>query len=250
MLLEGRNAVVFAATGAIASEVSRRFAAEGATVWVSARNDTPVKELVDKITASGGTARGEQVDATDSAEIDAYLDRVAARAGSIDVVFNGIGGRPADLAYPALSTEQSLEDFMIPLRLIVGSQFLTARSAARHMARAGHGSIVLLAAGLGAIAAPHVTGLSAACAAVEGMSRSLSAEFGSSGIRVNCVRASAMPETQTIHETVAGLIRLGATPRITTPTLGRPLTVAETAATATYLASDLASGMTGQIVVL
>ena len=83
MLLQGRNAVVFAASGAIASEVSRRFAAEGATVWLSARNDTVVKELVEQISDSGGVARGEQVDATDPAEIDAYLDRVAASAGSI-----------------------------------------------------------------------------------------------------------------------------------------------------------------------
>ncbi len=216
MLLEGRNAVVFAAWGAIASEVSRRFAAEGATVWASARNDTAVKELVEEITASGRIAHGEQVDATDLAEIDAYLDRVVATTGSIDVVFNGIGGRPVDLGYPALSTEQSLDDFMVPVRLIVGSQFLTARSAGRHMAQAGYGSIVMLAAGLGAIGRPHVAGISAACAAVEGMTRSLSAEFGSRGIRVNCVRASAMPETRTIRETGAALVSLGAAPRIPT----------------------------------
>jgi 3-oxoacyl-[acyl-carrier protein] reductase len=108
----------------------------------------------------------------------------------------------------------------------------------------------VLTAGLSAMAAPYVAGLSAACAAVEGMTRSLAGELGASGIRVNCVRASAMAETRTIRETSTRLAALGAPPRIPARPLGRPLTVAETAATAAYLASDRASGMTGQVVVL
>jgi NAD(P)-dependent dehydrogenase (short-subunit alcohol dehydrogenase family) len=249
MLMEGKNAVVFAASGAIASAVARRFAAEGATTWLSARDDSTVQGIAGELSASGYRAYAERVDATDAKEIDAYLDDIAADAGGIDCVFNGIGGRPVDLGYPARSTEQTLENFLTPMRVIVGSQFLTARSAARHMP-AGRGSIVLLSSGLAKSAAPHMAGISAASAAVEALARSLAAEFSPQGVRVNCVRGNVMPETRTIQQTGAALVEFGVTPAMAGPTLGRPLTVAETAAAVAFVASDVASGMTGQVLSL
>src|SRR5262245_44832535 len=250
MLLEGMNALVFAASGAIASEVSRRFAAEGATVFASARDELAVKQLVEEITATGAVAHGERVDATDASEVDAYVDRIASTAGSVDVVFNGIGGRPSDLGYPAHSPDLSLDDFVQPIRLVVGSQFLTARSAARRMGQTGGGVIITLSTGLAASTAPYLVGVSAASGAVEAMTRSLAGEFGPDGIRVNCVRGAAMPETRTIQETVARFGALGVQPMLPARPLQRPLTVAETAATIAFVASDLASGMTGEVVVL
>jgi 3-oxoacyl-[acyl-carrier protein] reductase len=250
MLLEGKNALVFAASGAIASEVARRLAAEGATVYVSARDETAVKQLVNEITAAGGEAHGERIDATDADEIDAYVEQVASRAGTVDVAFNGIGGRPSDLGYPAHSSDVSLDRFMLPIRLVAGSQFLTARSVARPMKDAGHGAIVTMSTGLANSTAPHIVGVSTASGAVEAMTRSLAGEFGPFGIRVNCVRGSGMPETRTIQETVAGFVDMGLQPSFPPRPLQRPLTVAETAATVAFIASDLASGMAGEVVVL
>jgi NAD(P)-dependent dehydrogenase (short-subunit alcohol dehydrogenase family) len=249
MLLSGKNALVFGASGAIASAVSRRFAEEGATVFVSARDDTAIKELVEDITTNGGEAHGDHVDSTDPAEVDAYVDRVARSAASIDVVFNGTGSRPGQLGYPAFSTDQPLEDFLGPMRIMVGSQFLTARAAARHMKDAGAGTIVLLSTGLAMAPSPLVAGVAAASAAVEAMTRSLAAELGEHGIRVNCIRPQGMPETRTIQETVAGFARLGVQPWFAPRPLGT-LTVAETADAVVVAASGRTSGMTGQVVVL
>jgi NAD(P)-dependent dehydrogenase (short-subunit alcohol dehydrogenase family) len=250
MLLEGKNALVFAASGAIASAVSRRFADEGAAVFVSARDETAVKQLVDDLSASGAEARGHRVDATDADEINAYVDRVAADAGSVDVVFNGIGARPRELGYPAHSDDLSVEDFLRPIDLVVASQFLTARAAARHMKDAGHGVIVTLSTGLAASTAPFVVGVSAASGAIEAMTRSLAGEFGPHGVRVNCVRGSGMPESRTIQETIAGLVSMGVKPEFPSRPLQRPLSLAETAATVAFVASDMATGMSGEVVVL
>jgi NAD(P)-dependent dehydrogenase (short-subunit alcohol dehydrogenase family) len=249
MLLEGKTALVFGASGAIASTVSRRFAAEGATVFASARDDTAVKELVEDINAGGGKAHGDHVDSTDPGEIDAYVEQIVGTHGAMDVVFNGTGARPRDLAYPALSTEQAFEDFLAPTRIMVGSQFLTARAAARSMKAAGRGTIVLLSTGLAVSLSPLVAGVAAASAAVEALTRSLAGEFGAAGIRVNCVRATGMPETRTIEETMAGFARLGYQATFPARPLG-PLTVAETADTIVLLASERTAGMTGQIVAL
>jgi 3-oxoacyl-[acyl-carrier protein] reductase len=250
VILEGKHILVFAATGGIASETARTFAREGAHVWLSARNVAALEEVAQSISAQGGTAHAHQVDATDSDAVDAYVKSVAAQAGRIDGVFNGIGGHVADLHYPEPSTVTPFSHFMVPLERILGSQFLTSRAVgAQLVEQGGGGAIVTLSATLSGMTAPYMAGISAACGAIEAMTRSLAGEFGPSGIRVNCVRGSGMPETRTIQETVAAQIAVtGQPPKMTLPPLGRPITVNETAKTAAFLMSELASGMTGQVV--
>lgn len=249
MLLNDRNILIFAATGAIASEAARKFAREGAVVYLSARNREALQRLADEINAAGGTAHYQVVDATSEQAVTAYVDQIALEAGRIDGVFNGIGGRPVDLAYPEASSTQALERFLTPIQVIVGSQFLTSRAAAKHMVKQGSGAVVLLSATLSGMTAPNMAGISAACGAVEALARALAGEFGPAGVRVNVVRGSAMPETRTIQETLAGQIAVsGEPPQMTLPPLGRPITVAETVSTAAFLLSDQSSGMTGQVV--
>jgi len=248
VILEGKHALVFAANGAISTGVAHAFAREGAHVWLSGRNAAALETLAAEIRAAGGEAETAVVDATSPEAVSGYVDAVAADVGRIDIVFNGIGGRPVDLGYPENSLTTPLDHFMIPLQQIVGSQFLTARAGGAHMVKQGSGAIVILSATLSSMTAPFMAGISAACGAVEALTHALAGELGPAGGRVNCVRGSGMPETRTIQETGAGSIALGYPPRMSLPPLGRPITVAETASTAAFLASDLASGMTAQIV--
>jgi 3-oxoacyl-[acyl-carrier protein] reductase len=173
------------------------------------------------------------LEALDQAAVETYVNRVVETVGGIDAVFNAIGLPPAELGYPAPSTTQDLEMFLEPARVIVGSTFVTARAAAVPMMRQGHGPIVTLSATLSGIAAPYMAGISAACGAIEAMTRSLAGEFGPAGVRVNCVRGSAMSETRTIRETSAGQARLqGIEPdemQLPSTALGHPITVAEVA---------------------
>jgi 3-oxoacyl-[acyl-carrier protein] reductase len=248
MTLASKHALVFAATGALGSGAARRFAQEGAHVWISGRDGEALERLAHEIRAAGGSVTADAVDATDARAVGAYVDRVAEAAGRIDVVFNAIGGRPADLGYPAPSATQDLAAFLRPIETIVGSQFLTSRAAAVHMARQRGGAVVTLSATLSGMTAPFMAGISAACGAVEAMTRSLAGEFGPAGVRVNCVRGSGMPETRTIQETSAGITELtGRAAPMALPPLGRPITVAETVGAAAFLASDAASGITGQV---
>lgn len=248
MLLDNKQVLVFAATGAIGSGAARRFAQEGATVWLSGRNRAALETVAQGIADAGGKAHIDVVDATDAGAVSAYVERVAEQAGRIDAVFNAIGARPADLGYPEPSATTSLEHFMRPLEVILASTFLTSRTVGAQMVRQGGGAIVTLSATLSGMTAPFMAGISAACSAIEGMTRSLAGEFGPAGVRVNCVRGSGMPETRTIQETSAGYGQLGYGMPMTLPPLGRPITVAETAAAAAFLASDAASGMTGQVI--
>lgn len=255
MLLEGKNALVFAAAGAIGAAVARRLAAEGASVWLSGRTLDPVERVAEEIEEAGGRAHRDRVDATDEAAVTAYVGRVAWESGSLDLVFNAIGLRTAEADYATPSTTLAREKFLRPLATIAGSQFLTAREAARHMQKQGGGSIVLLSASLTAKMVPFMAGITAACGAIEGLTRSLAGELGPSGVRVNCLRSGGLPDTRTIRETTAEMYRtLGLDPAkdrfpgAAAPALGRPHTLEETAAVVAFLASDLSSGMTGQVV--
>jgi len=127
-MLTGKNAIIFAATGGIGSEVARTFAREGARVFISGRSAESINRLADQIHADGEIVSAAVVDATDPAAVQAYVDTVAAEAGRIDATFNAIGQAPSALGYPALSTEQSMEDFFKPLNIILGSTFLTSRT--------------------------------------------------------------------------------------------------------------------------
>jgi NAD(P)-dependent dehydrogenase (short-subunit alcohol dehydrogenase family) len=190
------------------------------------------------------------VDATDEDAVDAYLAEVVARAGGLDCVFDPIGPRADTHGYGQRATALELDDFIATLALIVGSQFLVARGAARHMLERGRGAIVTLSASLATHGVPFMAGVTAACGAVEAMTRSLAAEFGGRGVRVNCVRAAGMPETRTIQETTAAIVRTTGTiaESVGRPPSRRSLTPPETAALVAFLASDNASGISGQVV--
>lgn len=244
-----KNVVVFAATGAIAGRVARTCADRGAAVWLSGRDGTALAALAAEITSAGGRVAGVAVvDATDPRQVDAHVAE-AAGAGGIDAVFNGIGGHPRSLGYPEPLGTLDVDRFMVPMTTILASTYLTSRAAGLHMAERGRGAIVTLSATLSGMAAAHMAGISAACGAVEALTRSLAGELGPAGVRVNCVRGSAMPGTRTIRETTAGQAGiLGRSPEFAVPPLGRPITTAETASVAAFLASDAAGGMTGQVV--
>src|SRR5262249_18092962 len=134
MNLSGKTAVVFGATGAIGAAVSRRLAAEGARVFISGRRGGELERLGGDVSAGWAV-----VDPTDEAQVEGWLHAVTKQADGLEIVFNAIGPRPSAAGYATPSVHLPLDTFLLPLTLIVGSQFLTARAAARRLAphRAG-----------------------------------------------------------------------------------------------------------------
>jgi NAD(P)-dependent dehydrogenase (short-subunit alcohol dehydrogenase family) len=189
MLLEGKNALIFGAGGYLGEQVATRFATEGAAVFRSSINEnTDDKELA-------------VVDATDEAGVDAYIDQIVEKAGAIDIVVNMSGVQPNRYNHGKPAVEVSLDQFMMPLAVDTASQFITAKSAFRHMSKQGNGVIILNTSTLAKVGSPWSPALTASHAATEGLMRSLAHEYGPAGVRVLGVRSEAMPDTPTIDYT-------------------------------------------------
>ncbi|MBZ4190557.1 SDR family NAD(P)-dependent oxidoreductase [Niabella beijingensis] len=197
--LKDKVAAVFAASGDIARAVAESLAEHGAKVYVTARNFEVVSQLAREITDNGGWAEAAKVDALKETEIDNFLSKVVADNGRLDVIFNGIGASYSEMGGRPPTTEATFEQFMTPMEKICGSQFLTSRAAARYMVQTGsEGTILLLTAALSRSKLPNVAGITAASAAVEGLTRAMAAEWGVSGIKVICICAGALMETKRI----------------------------------------------------
>ncbi|HEV2478138.1 MAG TPA: SDR family oxidoreductase [Puia sp.] len=202
--LKDKVAVVFAASGDIAGAVARSFAAHGAKVYVTARNEAAVKALADQIKAAGGHAEAAKVDAQNEAEIENVVKKIVAANGALDIVFNGIGASYTEMGGRPPTTQATFEQFMAPIEKIVGSQFLTSRIAAKYMIETrSAGTILLLTAALSKSKIPNLAGITAASCAVEGLTRVMAAEFGPEDIKVTCICAGAIMETKRISGWIA-----------------------------------------------
>jgi NAD(P)-dependent dehydrogenase (short-subunit alcohol dehydrogenase family) len=195
--LKDKVAVVFAASGAIAGAVAKSFAEHGAKVYVSGRDLAAVQILADDIKQNNGWAEAHQVDAMNENEIDNHISKVVTENGKLDIVFNGIGARPIESDYGIYTTQISLEQFMKPVQLHLGSQFLTSRVAAKYMMQTkSQGTILTLTASLSRLKLPFMAGVTASCAAIEGLTRVMAAEFGQAGIKVICINPTAFRKHQ------------------------------------------------------
>lgn len=207
--LKDKVAVVFAASGEIAGAVARSFAQHGAKVYVTATNLDAVKALAKEIRANGGQAEAGQVDALNETEIDNYLQKVVADNGKLDMVFNGIGSYYKDAGSGSPTTMVTFEQFLNPLQRICGSQFLTSRVAAKHMIQSGsEGTILLFTASMSRTKTPNMAGFASACAAIEGLTRVMAAEFGQHGIKSVCICSGALLETKKISGMISDFAEL------------------------------------------
>lgn len=254
MLLKNKVAVIFAAGGAIGGKVAQEFAREGAVVFASGHRLESVKKTTQAINTSEARVFVEQIDALDQNAVNTYLVRVIEQAGKIDIVFNAIGPASAgDLVMP--STEIPIDKFLSYLNTAVVSQFITARSAARHMLARKSGVIIFMTATPAKGVAPLLAGHSAGHAAIEGLTRSLATEWSPAGIRVVAVRSAGMPESPRIQEVSQAIAQSVGTTKemffqgvVERTLLKRMPTLSETAKTICYLASDYANSLTGAII--
>jgi len=248
MLLTGRTAIVYGASGAVGKAVARAFVREGALVVLSARRREPLDQAAEEIGGTTGLAQVMTVDATDPSAVQQHLDEVVRRHGPVSLMFNAVSwddvqGQPL--------TEMPFDSFFAPVRVGLTTWFHTGTILATHMAQHEGGTILGITANAGRQPFAGVGGFGVACAAVEHYLRQLAVENGPAQVRVCWVRSPGSPDApgvrdawqaygdqkglsfEEVHREFARDVPL----RQVTP-------LAQIANAAVLLASDLAAGMT------
>jgi len=251
MILKDKVAVVYGAGGAVGGAVARAFSREGAKLFLTGRNRGPIEALAREIISLGGAAEVADVDALNEDAIDRHLQLAIDKSGRVDISFNAVGLRNTTLQGLSLA-KLAVDQFALPIMTYATSYFLTSRLAARRMAQKKSGVIMTVTSTPSRIGIPLMGGVGPAMAAVEAITRNLSAEFVSEGIRVVGLRPHGMPESGTIkevfdlHAKAWGISWDQFHDLIASRTHGRRLsTLEEMANTAAFVASDAASGFTG-----
>ena len=230
--LEGKRALVTGASKGIGRAIAQELASAGATVVVGYRSG---QDEAEQLAAEIG---GEAVQADVSSAEDAK--RLVNEAGDIDVLVNNAG-----LTRDGLLARMSDDDWRTVIDTNLSSVFYTCRAVTRPMMKKRGGSIVNISSVVGVHGNWGQTNYAASKAGIIGFTKSLARELGSRNIRANVV-APGYVKTQLTdvlpEEATAAMI--GNTP------LGRVAEPQEIAGAVRFLASDDASFITGEVLLV
>jgi 3-oxoacyl-[acyl-carrier protein] reductase len=240
-LLTGKTVVVTAAAGTgIGFAVAKRAAEEGARLLISDFHERRLSEAADRIAAETGTPRPATrlCDVTQQDQVDGLRDAALAELGHVDVLINnaGLGGE-----VPVV--DMTDEQWHRVIDVTLHSVFRMTRAFLPAMQARGSGAIVNNASVLGWRAQKGQAHYAAAKAGVMAFTRCSAVEAAEHGVRINAVAPSiamhAFLAKVTSDELLEKLSQQEA--------FGRPAEVWEIANVMLFLASDLASYMTGEV---
>lgn len=236
--LAHRVCIVTGGAQGIGEACARRLARDGATVVVADIADDRGQALAQEL-------RGGYVhcDVGDKAQVDALVARAIADHGRIDVLVNNAG-----IFQAADFLDITESDFDAVLRINLKGSFLVGQAVAREMAKAGKGAIVNMSSVNGVLAIPSIASYNVSKGGINQLTRVMALALVDKGIRVNAVAPGTIA-TELAAKAVLTSDEARQRIMMRTPMqrLGEPAEVAEAVA---WLASDAASYVTGEIVVV
>src|SRR6266576_3385360 len=250
--IKGRVALVAASSQGIGLATAEAFAAEGCRVAMCARNDRTLQAAAEKIRRQhAAEVYAEAFDVTDLAAVTRFVAAVATKFGSVDICVTNAGGPPAKGFLAA-----SLEDWKKAIEANFLSNVYFAHEVIPHMQRKKWGRIITITSITTKQPVTDLVLSNAVRAAVVGLVKSLANEFGKDGILVNNVgpgftatdrlKELAKARAATTGKPEQEFSNPGA-PNVRGNCLGNPREVAETIV---WLASERASYITGQTVLV
>jgi 3-oxoacyl-[acyl-carrier protein] reductase len=236
--LDGRVALVTGGSRGIGRAVAERLARDGAQLVVNYRQRADAaEEVVGGIAAAGGSAVAVAADVSVAAEAQDLVEAALAAYGRLDILVNNAG-----ITRDGLVMKMSEEDWDAVLGANLRSAFLVSRAAVRTMLRQRGGRILFMTSVSGLDGNAGQANYAASKAGLVGLTKSLAKELGSRGVTVNAV-APGFIDTDLTRSLDPALIEEA---RRLTP-LGRLGSLEDVAAAVSFLASDDAAFITGQV---
>jgi 3-oxoacyl-[acyl-carrier protein] reductase len=234
--LSGRVALVTGSTRGIGREIAQTLTAAGARVAVVGRDLARAEEAA----ASLAGARGFACDVSETAQAAKLVADVETTFGQLDILVNN-AGLTRDNIIPRLKDE----DWDLVLDANLRGAFATIRAATRGMMKRRWGRIVNITSVVGLIGNKGQSNYAASKAGLIGLTKSVAKEFASRNILANCVAPGFIETDMTAAMTEEARASLNG--QIPLARLGKPLDIAGAVA---FLSSDLASYVTGQVLVV
>jgi 3-oxoacyl-[acyl-carrier protein] reductase len=239
-LLEGKIAIVTGASRGIGEAIAVKLAEEGAQVaFTFLSSEEKAKALEDRLNALGVKAKAYKSNAGVYAECEALVNDVTKEFGAVDICVNNAGISKDNLLL-RLSPEQWDEVMDINLK----SVFNMTKQVIRPMMKARKGSIINMSSIVGVRGNAGQSSYAASKAGIIGFTKSVALELGSRNIRCNAI-APGFVETDMTHYLKDGD---GAKAFLEKIPLGRFGSAEEIANTTLFLASDMSSYITGQVI--
>jgi meso-butanediol dehydrogenase/(S,S)-butanediol dehydrogenase/diacetyl reductase len=245
MRFDGKVALITGAGSGIGRATALGFAQRGGAVAVADVNQETATSVVAEITRAGGSAAAIVADLTNVAAIESMIADTLSAYGRIDVLHNNAFGVPSSIykgrIAPVAEIDQQVWDYTLQIGLTAVMQ--ATRAVLPLMQKQGGGAIVNTASISGLFADYGIAAYNAMKAAVVNFTRVVAIEYAGDNIRCNCICPGAIdtPLLQRSLTTIQGFAdaTLAAIP------MGRLGTPEEMANVALFLASDLASYVTG-----
>jgi 3-oxoacyl-[acyl-carrier protein] reductase len=237
-LLKDKVALVTGGSKGIGKAIVEAFLDEGASVWYLSRTASESHaELEKKAAAKEVKLCWKACDVSSEADTDAAVGAVLAEAGRVDIAVNNAG-----ITRDGLIMRMGLEDWEAVLRTNLTSAFFVSRAISRAMIKQRSGSIINVSSIVGIAGNGGQTNYSASKAGLIGFTKSLAKELAGRKVRVNAVAPGWIETSMT--ESIPPAIKekmLAGIP------LGRSGAPEEVASAVVFLASDMASYVTGEV---
>jgi 3-oxoacyl-[acyl-carrier protein] reductase len=238
-LLEGRTALITGAARGIGKAIALKFASEGANIaFTDLVIDENGKATENEIASLGVKAKGYASNAADFSQTEEIVKQIQTEFGSIDILVNNAGITKDGLM---MRMSEGQWDAVIAVNLKSAFNFIHACTPI--MMRQKHGSIINMSSVVGVHGNAGQCNYAASKAGLIALAKSIGQEIGSRGIRANAIAPGFIDTAMT--QTLPEDIRKEWIQKIP---LRRAGTVDDIANVATFLASDMSSYVSGQVI--
>ena len=240
-LLSGRSALVTGGGTGLCRGIALALASSGCNVAISSRRIEHLEPTAAEIASLGVRSLAVVADVRKPDEVAAALAQVTDRFGGLDILVNGAAGN-----FVALAENLSPNGFGTVVDIDLKGTFNVSRAAFLHLKAKG-GVILNISATLQLLGTIGQSHAAAAKAGIDSLTRTLAAEWGPSGIRVNGLAPGPVDGTEGVRRLVSDSARLDIEQQCP---LGRMATIDEVANAALFLCSNASAFITGVTLVI